>query len=289
VELGTPLTVKVSLEGTGNIRNAELPRLKAPANVRVYDPTNNDKPAIKAGRLGGRRTQEYLVAPQSTGTFTLPALRFEYFDPLAGEYRHAETDPLRIAVVPGEGNADLAQPPSGGVKNVLSGGGLGPLVRRASLETGEGPLWTKRWFWPAVASPPFAWLALALTSAWVRLRRVKLERPDDRRKRKAKDAAARLRKAEKLKQGTASDFYGEVERALGELLEARLKLESPFTGMTREVLSQKMGALDVAPSRQSLVLRVLEHCDQGRFAPGENVAHRDELLRMAAAAMEGWE
>ncbi len=290
VELGTPVTVKVSLEGTGNFKNVELPRIKAPPNVRVYDPTATDKPMVKAGRFGGRRTQEYLVSPQSTGAFTLPGLRFDYFDPSAGQYKLAETEPIRMKVVPGEGGTvDSVAPSAGAPKNVLAGGGLRPLLRKPHFGASSRPLWSERWFWPAVAVTPLAWLGLALAGALQRTRQSRIESPEDKRRRKARGAAARLKKAESLKKGRAGEFYGEVERALGEFLEARLKLELPFSGLTRDALAERMRELRVPPPRQTLVLRVLERCDAGRFAPGESGTDRDSVLQLAATAMEGWE
>lgn len=292
VDLGTPVTVKVSLEGIGNIKNAELPRLKAPANVRVYDPTSSDKAWVKGGKLSGRKVQEYLVAPQSTGTFTLPALRIDYFDPGAREYRYAETEPIKIKVNPGEGApADPAGSASGAgaAKNVLVGGGLKPLLRKPHFGTAAEPLWRAPWFAGAVAGPPLLWLGLAFAGAMRRFRASRELDPDDRRRKKVKDASHRLRKARGLIQASAAEFYGEVERAVGELLEARLGLERSYLGLTRDELATRMREAKVPAPRQARVLQLLERCDAGRFAPGESPADRAPVLALAESAMEGWE
>ncbi len=72
VELGQPVTVKVILEGRGNLHNVVLPPLTAPEGLKVYDPTPSDKFSVSRGQVGGRQVREYLVMPQQTGTFTLP-------------------------------------------------------------------------------------------------------------------------------------------------------------------------------------------------------------------------
>ncbi|MFN7133889.1 MAG: BatD family protein, partial [Myxococcales bacterium] len=105
VELGQPLTLRVVLEGTGNINGVSVPRLPAIPGVRAYDPTTSDKVSVQRGKVGGRRTLEYLLMPERTGEFELPALSFTYFDPAKGEYRTANTQPIPVRVEAGAGRA----------------------------------------------------------------------------------------------------------------------------------------------------------------------------------------
>src|SRR5439155_4087763 len=85
VSLGEPLTVKVNVEGRGNLKNVTPPPLPAPPSFKVYDPTTTDKNTVQNGKLVGHRTQEYLVLPQQTGEFTVPGMELVFFDPESGQ------------------------------------------------------------------------------------------------------------------------------------------------------------------------------------------------------------
>jgi hypothetical protein len=293
VELGQPVTVKVILEGTGNVKNVTPPRLEAPPAFKVYDPTTTDKMLPNKLRVQGRRTQEYLVMPQRTGTFTLPALEFPYFDPKTGRYEVSRTEPVEIVVDPGAGGTASAQAGSpthmadaaAEPKNVLSAGGLRPLRYQARFEAPASAVWQRPFFLPAVLAPVGLMLALGLGG----LVRGRWSGQDEgsRSRQRARAARKQLAAAEKLRAGNSSAFYGEVEKALLNFLAARLRV--PVGGLTRDALDAKLTEAGVEEARRQRVRFVLEACDTGRFAPGAEQAARERILDDAAAVMEGWD
>ncbi|MFP2912725.1 BatD family protein [Pyxidicoccus sp. 3LFB2] len=292
VELGQPVTVKVILEGVGNVKNVTPPRLTGPAALKIYDPTTTDKVAPQRNRVQGRRVVEYLVMPQRTGTFTLPALEFPYFDPRAQSYEVARTDPVTITVEAGAGGVSaLPSSPSqmadaaNEQKNVLTAGGLRPVRYQANFVAPTEPPWKRGFFVPAVLAP----LGLLLGVALIGGVRGKLATRTvaDRGRQQAKAARKRLAEAEKLQGGAnVGAFYAEVEKALHGFLEARLGV--PVGGLTRDVLTERLAAAGADAERRSKVLFVLEACDLGRYGGGGNPTERQKVMDAAAAAMEGW-
>jgi hypothetical protein len=294
VELGQPITVKIILEGSGNVKNVTPPKLTVPSSLKVYDPTTTDKLSPSKNRIQGKRVQEYLVMPQRTGTFTLPALEFPYFDPRRKQYEVARTDPIEVTVEAGSGGTAAVGPTpttpmedsANEQKNVLTAGGLRPLRYQARFVAPSTPVWERAFFLPAVLAPVGLLLGLALLGQV----RGKLfaQTEAGRNKQQAKAARKRLAEAEKLRgQGSTSAFYAEVEKALNTFLEARLR--TPVVGLTRDVLGEKMTAAGVDPALRSRALFVLEACDMGRFGGGAELSERDRILDEAAAVMEGWE
>jgi hypothetical protein len=290
VQLGQPATVRVILEGRGNLKNAVVPPLTGLSSARIYDPTVAEKPSVNKGKIGGRRIAEYLVMPQQTGTVALPALAFSFFNPETESYETSRTDPVELTVTGSEG-AKLVASPQGGVgeaavsKNVLGAGGLRPLRHEAHFSQLGEPLWRKRFFIPALLAPIGAWLALALAG----LVRARLAHEDETslKRKRARAARRRLSAAERLKDGgNASEFYGEVERALVQFIEA--KLGSPVVGLTRDALSARMAAGGVPEQCRAQVLLVLDLCDAARFAPGGAEPDRRRVLDDAECAMEAW-
>lgn len=293
VELGQPVTVKVSLEGVGNVKNVTPPVLKGPAALKIYDPTTTDKVSPQRHRVQGRRMMEYLVMPQRTGSFTLPALEFTYFDPRARKYEVARTDPVTITVEAGAGGASSiasASPQSSSdqaneQKNVLTAGGLRPVRYQARFEAPGVPVWKRGFFVPSVLAPLGLLLGVALIGG-VR-GRLALRTEAGRGRQQAKAARKRLADAEKRQSSAdVGAFYGEVEKALHGFLEARLGM--PVVGLTREVLAEKLTAAGADAERRAKVLFVLEACDFGRYGGGGDPAERQKVMDAAAAAMEGW-
>jgi hypothetical protein len=293
VELGQPVTVRVTLEGVGNVKNVSPPRLTGPRSVRIFDPTTSDRMAPGRNKVQGVRVHEYLVMPQQTGTFTLPALEFPYFDPRARRYDVSRTEPVTITVEPGAGGSATASaaapssPDADGPKNVLSGGGLRPLRHEATFSRPRPPLWLHPLFLPAVLAPLLLWLGAVLVGA----ARGRLRAADagGAHQRQAREARRRLAAAQQLvgQGASAAAFYTEVERALLGFLEARLR--TPVVGLTREALDAQLVQAGVEAERRMRVRSVLDACDAGRFAPGAELAERERVLADAAAVMEGWE
>lgn len=292
VKLGEPVTVRVTLEGRGNVKNVTAPKLTGPASLKIYAPTTTDKAAMRNGHYGGRRVQEYLVMPSRTGTFTLPPLSFPYFDPETKAYEVARTDPVTLTVEPGSGGAvaGTASPGSSAdddgdaPKNLLTAQGFAPLRHEAKLDPARSPLWDRPWFVPAVLSPLGLWAALGV----VGLIRGRLGKDDEgaARRRKAKDARRRLQAAEALRaSGKASDFYAEVEKALLGFLEARWG--EPVIGLTHEALAEKMAAHGVPAEQRARIVEVLQTCELGRYAPGAGDPDAfARVLDQAETAME---
>jgi hypothetical protein len=290
-QLGQPVTVKVTLEGRGNLKSTVVPPLTGPFSVRIFDPTVNDKTNTNQGRIGGRRVLEYLVMPQQTGALTLPGLTFSFFNPDSGRYESSRADPIELTVTGSEGARLVASGPSSSpdpnvAKNILGIGGLRPLRHEAHFSPPLEPLWRKRFFIPALLAPIGAWLALAMFG----FARARLSHEDEMslKRKRARAARRRLSAAEKLKAtGNPTDFYAEVEKALVQFLGAKLGV--PVVGLTRELLDSQMAVAGVSELCRTQVLRVLEACDVARFAPGSVEPARERVLDEAESAMESWE
>lgn len=294
VELGQPITVKVILEGVGNVKNVTPPKLTGPAAMKIYEPSTTDKLTPNRNRIQGRRVVEYLVMPQRTGTFTLPALQFPYFDPTRRQYDVARTDPVTVTVEAGAGGvsalpstmtpaqvADAANEQ----KNVLTAGGLRPVRYSAHFVGPSQPVWMRPYFVVGVLAP----LGLLAGVAFIGGMRGRLATRSQagRGRQQAKAARKRLAEAEALKAGAdAGAFYVEVEKAMVGFLEAQLG--SPVGGLTREALGAKLASAGVGEEARSRVLFVLEACDLGRYGGGVEPGERRKVLATAAAVMEGW-
>jgi oxygen tolerance protein BatD len=288
-ELGAPVTLRVTVDGRGNVKDLVLPRPALPAALKLYEPTTNDKTSTVRGRIQGRRTQEFLVLPQQTGNFEIPAMELAYFDPDTGRYEKSRTSPLTLAVAPGSGSGPVAsalgRSDEPAARNVLNATALRPLRISASIDR-PAPPWRRGWFLALLALPPLAFVG-ALAGQAVQRHRA---RSDPRAVLRRREQRVRARLAALRTSGQAMDdatFSAEVDGALAELLSLRLGL--PVTGLTREALRERLVAAGVPAELQARVARLQDACDEVRFAPGASRMDRAGVLADAEALVSGWE
>jgi hypothetical protein len=291
VRLGEPVTLRLAVEGRGNIKNLELPKVSVPSGLRLYEPTTTDRVSANRGQLGGRRLLEYLLMPSQTGSFTLPGLALSFFDPETGRYEATRTEPITFTVLPGGPGPDAvaAGPTAGSLsaeepKNVLAAGGLRPLRHQADFGRPGRPAWESPWFAPALAAPLAAWLALGLLGL-VRQRLTK--DPEGRRRRQqARAARERLKGAQRLAgAGETAEFYGEVERAVHQFIGSRFEVNP--TGLTQRQLDERLAAAGIPDARRAQLGSLLERCEMGRYGGmGADARERRRALEDAAALME---
>jgi hypothetical protein len=288
-ELGTPVTLRVTVDGRGNVKDLVLPRPALPASLKLYEPTTNDKTSTVRGRIQGRRTQEFLVLPQQTGTFEIPAMELAYFDPDTGRYEKSRTSPMTLAVAPGTGSGPVAstpgRPDEPAARNVLNATALRPLRISATIDR-PAPPWRRGWFLALLALPPLAFVG-TLAGQMVQRHRA---RTDPRAVLRRREQRVRARLAALRTSGQSMDdaaFSAEVDGALAELLSLRLGL--PVTGLTREALRERLVAAGVPAELQARVARVQDACDEVRFAPGASRMDRAAVLADAEALAAGWE
>lgn len=293
VELGQPLTFTITLEGTGNINGVQVPQLPPVRGLKAYEPTSSDRSSVRRGKVGGRRTLEYLLMPEQTGDFELPALSFTYFDPVAREYRTSKTEPIPIRVEAGAG-----RPAAAGVAaahgttdravNVIGADGIRPLRYKGRVVRDAEPLWRTPYFLPVAASPFALWAALGLFGL-VRSTVSSTGGTGGARGRAASRARKRLRKSEQLLAQRQPDaFYAEIARAMNDYLAD--KLRAPVVGLTRADLEAKLTSAGLPAELWQRLSAVLDTCDAGRFAPGATEPDAMQRLhREALEVMEGIE
>jgi hypothetical protein len=99
---GDPITLRLHVSGQGNFDRVSSHGLETLAGWKTYSPKAQFEPTDSAG-FGGNKTFEQAVIPLKSGSQSVPAISFSFFDPEAKQYVTESTTPIAIEVVPGNG------------------------------------------------------------------------------------------------------------------------------------------------------------------------------------------
>ncbi|GAB4423482.1 MAG: BatD family protein [Bacteroidia bacterium] len=266
-ETGEPVTLRITVSGQGNIKKLPTLKLDFPPDFEVYDPVVSEQSSRDGGRLGGRRTYEYLVLPRNPGTFTLPVASFSYFDIAKEQYKTLRSDAFSLTVT-GEPQA-MTNPtnlPNVGKDDIELIGqdiryirsGEPRLQRRgASLATNVG--------YYTLYGLPVAIFVLLLV-----LRRRQIQAATDvagtRSKLAAKMARKHLTRAQQLlAQNDGKGFYKEVSQALWGYLAGKFNLGT--SELSRARVGELLAARQVDPAYTARLGSLLDTCEMALYAP----------------------
>ena len=213
---GEPVPVDLIISGSGNLAFWGPPNVTWPAGARAYlDRTSESNRALE-GLLGGAKTFQFLLVPDSVGSVALPDLSYGYFDPVTAQYREASTLGLVVPVLEGRGRLAQRTPP--------------PLVGMP-----RSPVWTD-WVRPGAAG---WWGVLALGLAVIGLRTARdvyRRRPAGRARPTPTDPTAALERV-------IAALVPERDRGRPDVIEQRLR-QAGLERATAAEIAAVQGELD---------------------------------------------
>jgi len=258
-----PLTLNVSISGTGNFELLEMPEINLPNGFEKYEPkiTENVK---NRGKIRGSKKGEYLFVPRVVGIREIPAIEFSYFDPAKKKYVSLKSDPFTLNIEQGEQVVNTEVISKEDIQQ------LGSDIRFIKtsfdgIEKKSNYMINSTGFWIAIAAPL---LLLTILLGWKR-RSDKLSGNVAllRYQKAQKVAKSRLKKAGKfLKEKNHKEFYTELSLTLFGYLEDKLHIAKAEFTVERAVDDLRMKGV------QEEVITDLknsaEKCEYVRFAPG---------------------
>lgn len=274
VQVGDAITLKVRLEGQGNLHKIPMPTLPKLDGWKVYDPKVTTQLA-RGDAVNGSKTAEYLLLPERPGETTVPALGFSYFNPQKGSYATERTTPIRLTVTgearPQNANAPVASPPPAATsgENLLAIQ-VRPIRNRPALRRDLGAALYHSPFMVAVVAVPPGLLAMVSLLGIARAR-MSHETEGKRRRKLRRSANKRLRTATAhLQAGKLAPSLAEIERVLREFLTGRIG--RTVAGMSHDELRTALASLGATSTLVDGTIAALDTCDRARFAPGSITA-----------------
>ncbi|MBI1389965.1 MAG: hypothetical protein GC154_16110 [bacterium] len=98
VKVGDPVTLKVTLSGSGNIRNAPSPVLPDLSMFDQFDPTSSQEVNVTREGVSGKVEYTHVLIPHDVNANEIGPVQFAYFDPQKKEYVTLKTQPIELTV-----------------------------------------------------------------------------------------------------------------------------------------------------------------------------------------------
>jgi hypothetical protein len=274
VQVGDAVTLKLHLEGQGNLHKIPMPTLSKLDGWKVYDPKVSTQLA-RGDAVSGNKTAEYLLLPERPGETTVPAFNFSYFNPQKGAYATEKTTPILLTVTgearPQNANIPVGSPaPAASASENLLTIQVRPIRNRPSLRRDLGAALYHSPFMLAVVAVPPGLLAFVSLLGIARAR-MSHETESKRRRKLRRSADKRLRTATSyLQTGKLAPSLAEIERVLREFLTG--KIGRTVAGMSHDELRAALVSLGATTSLVEGTIAALDTCDRARFAPGSITA-----------------
>ena len=258
----------VTVTGKGNVSLVEAPKISFPPDFEAYD-VKATSATDKSG-TNGSKTFEYPFIPRSPGSFTLPPVRFSYYDVKGHRYATASTDSLRLSVARSAGGATQPVQDGAGTLTVDRKGvkNLGEDIRfiktKTSLSEDKGFFVGKPLFWGLAA-----FLVLAAAAVWLSLRKLAARRADvvgTRNRKATRQALKRLKLAgDFLNKNLYTAFYEELHRALIGFIADKLTMD--MADQSKENIAEALSARGVPEATVKSFTDLLDACEYARYAP----------------------
>lgn len=273
------VTIKLDISGSGNMKLIKTPAIDWPEGFEPYDPkvTNNFKTTTSG--VSGTKSIEYLAIPRSAGEYTIPAVKFSYFDIEEKAYKTLTTPEYTIRVKRGAGAANDKGEEAVVVNYTQKEDikQLGTDIRYIDTKAPKGNKssvisiqYSVIWLWYVVP------LLLAIILLIVLRKQIK-EASDLTRmkyKRANKVAQKRLKAAAAaLKANDKEAFYAAIEQAAWTYLSDRLSI--PMAELNKDNIATILAQKGVSETLIAEVKNVLSTAEFARYAPSTDHGMED--------------
>lgn len=274
------LNLKISINGKGNLKLIDAPKLNLPESFEVYDPKINENIGT-AGSVSGSKSFDYLIIPREEGTYQLDDLTFSYFNPETGQYVTLPSPGITLQVLPGDPNA-VATISTPSKNEVMETENDIRYIKKGNfeLEKQETEFFNSFGHIALLLLLPLGLIGALIGHRSYLKNNSNIALVNERKA--GKMARKQLIAAEKqMKSGNKDLFYTEILTALNQYLSYKLIL--PVAELSKESIRQHLQSKQVNDTIQQTLFSTLDSCEYAKYAPGVvsgdlNKVYQDTVL-----------
>lgn len=280
IKANEAITLKTTISGTGNLKHLGTPEFSFPPDFEVYDPQTSYNHKISESGISGSTTFEQVVIPRFAGQFTIPAVKFTYFDTNSKSYKTLSTPSFDIKVEKGDEGQSSTVVSSLSKEDVKYIGKDIRYIKQNDIKLKEKDSFIH-------GSLPFYGSYLMAFVAFVAIAFVQKKRAREnanialtRNKKASKIARKHLKAASVcVKKNQNDEFYDALQRAFwGYLCD---KLSIPLAELNRDNARATLLENKVAEETIDEFITLIDHCEMARFSQSMAEKPIDEQYKQA--------
>ncbi len=105
VKTNEPISLRVTISGSGNIKVLESPSVDVPTDFEQYTPKVSDNINRREAKIAGSKTFEYILIPRYPGRKSIKPIEFSYFDLQKNEYVTLRSSEIELNIEQGTAGA----------------------------------------------------------------------------------------------------------------------------------------------------------------------------------------
>ena len=274
------VTLRVTISGVGNMKLIKTPEVEFPADFEIYDPKVDNNFNVKANGLSGNKIIEYLVIPRHGGVYTIPSVKFSYFDVKTEEYKTLETESYTINVAKSKDNGNTVSTSYVSKEDLkLLGQDIRFIKRKETQLNKQGDyLFGSITYW--------LWYIIPLSGfiLYIIMYRKKMAENANitklRTKKANKVAVKRLKNAKKLlAEKKSNEFYDEILKTLWGYVGDKLSIS--VSQLSKDNIAARLADRGVDETLIKEFEAVLGESEFARYAPGNPGETMDKVYSMA--------
>lgn len=287
LKLDEPLTIKITVSGSGNFQLFEAPKIELPSAFEQFEPKSTENVNANDKGLSGSKVFSIVAIARQSGSFTIPPVQFHYFDPASKSYKTATSKELLLNV---SGERD----PNNNASALVSKTDIEDLgsdirfIKQSGVQftDGNSKFFNSFKFWMI-----FAFLIVIFGVVLI-IRQQQIKNNANvigmKNRRAGKTSRKRLKLANTyIEQNKKDEFYAEVLNALWGYLSDKLAI--PRAELSRDNVQEKLTEKQIDSAVVQKFIDTLDTCEYEHYAP-ESAAHPlSEIYTMAAEAIEQME
>ena len=269
VDANEAVTLKISVQGSGNMKLISTPEVQFPKDFETYDAKVNDNFQLTRSGLSGTKDFEYLFVPRHAGTYEIPASEFIYFDTESRSYKTLKTEAYTLKVNKGKGGAGQSVSNySGQQQDVQQLNQDIRFIKKGDVDLHQpGDTFFGTWkCWAAYLLPLLLFIIVMVLGRKQMKAHANVALSRGRKANKV--ALRRMKTAKKLLDNhDTGKFYDEVLRALWGYVGDKFNMSQE--SLNKENIEQSLTSRNVPDEQIRQFMKVLNDCEFARYAPGD--------------------
>lgn len=266
------LSVKIAVQGNGDVKRIQAPILELPDGFDAYDPKVKEESTYEINsEIIGKKEFEYLILPKKAGVYNInPA--FAYYDPDSNKYVIPNSRSYSLNIRQG---AIIAADRDEVIKDEQIDEDIEFIKLDTQLEQKASNSFVGSILFWIIYALPFLFLGGLFLVKRAKDADLAIDPLLKRQKRAQKEAQKRLETAHQhLTANNSRAFYDEVSKAmLGYVCD---KLRIPKSELTKDSVKGKLDVMAVKEDDINRYMKIIHNCEMALFAGMDNTSAMKE-------------